>query len=1043
MVAPELFQDVNSLIRSATVKLPVDVMLLLGAGASVTSGVLSGWQCIWDWKLRLFLTDHPTIDRKLVSDTSDPRVRSRVQTWLKSQPGTPAEGSPGEYGYYAEACYPRAEDRRRYFEKISQDGEPGLGYRALGRMLEQGQFRWIWTTNFDDLVQRGRPARFKRPIRTVGLDSTKRLQFLTERDEYINLVHLHGDYRYDALKNTAGEVQSLHEDFLHGMRKLSEDLPLLVVGYSGGDQSIMSALNDVYGRPGKGALYWTVMRDQKPSEAVVSLIQKANANGYHARLVEFEGFDNLMLRFSQVLLPPEEHAAFVRETHEKALRPLGTFSLSRYRGRSSVAKANLWELTLPEFYWACKKPDSLTWRDLRDKTNGLPIVARLLKEDVIALGTPDVLRTALGVSAKDVRQEKFTQRDLQPDTMVQGALTEFMARSFAGAKFSVARFHNSWLVYDPNTAKPHADGFRVARAASMTVHFRDSVPILAIVPDRHIFSNVAGRPVPDGVRYSVQNELSKQYNKAFNEELQYWRGTLGLAGGDCQCSLGGGAGSSAITVRHGPQFAEILSADPTLQSKPVPPAKFMKLKAIQLPDPELRFARGSDKHPLRGVLEHGPIESKLPRLDSLPFRLGVCSATSTSPELETLFEDLVNGHETIESRENYLFPYGGFERVFGIGLRIASNAGHVRFNAVLPETNSRARQQEALARVCRAVDQAALAGATVVMVIIPDGWEDVERVELHSDSEDRVLLDLHDLIKAHAAPRGIRTQLFRETSLKKRQRIEVVWWLALALYAKSNRTPWMLDTDDDGTVHVGIGYGLDHTDSRKRVVMCCSHIYQASGIGLKFQLSEIGAPAFFRRKNPFLKREDAYRVGERALQAVFDSRHSWPRRVCISKRTPFTRDEQEGFCAALERVPEVELLTVEMDDGARLVRAGRDGNAADGFPVQRGTVVQYGAHEALIWIHGDTSGISSTYGGAHYYQGGARIPGPLRLTRFVGSAPLEQLAADLLGLSKMDWNSFDLYGKIPVHLSSPGRIARVARLMEGMTLEDRDYRLFM
>jgi hypothetical protein len=56
---------------------------------------------------------------------------------------------------------------------------------------------------------------------------------------------------------------------------------------------------------------------------------------------------------------------------------------------------------------------------------------------------------------------------------------------------------------------------------------------------------------------------------------------------------------------------------------------------------------------------------------------------------------------------------------------------------------------------------------------------------------------------------------------------------------------------------------------------------------------------------------------------------------------------------------------------------------------------------------------------------------------------LEELAADLLALSKMDWNSFDLYGKMPVHLSSPGRIARVARLLGDIRLEDRDYRLFM
>ena len=125
------------------------------------------------------------------------------------------------------------------------------------------------------------------------------------------------------------------------------------------------------------------------------------------------------------------------------------------------------------------------------------------------------------------------------------------------------------------------------------------------------------------------------------------------------------------------------------------------------------------------------------------------------------------------------------------------------------------------------------------------------------------------------------------------------------------------------------------------------------------------------------------------------------------------------------------------------MRADREGTNADAFPVRRGTVVPYGQREALVWVHGDTTGISSKYGGAHYYQGKSRIPAPLRLTRYCGSAPLEELAADLLSLSKMDWNSFDPYGKLPVHLSSPGRIARVARLLGNTRLEERDYRLFM
>lgn len=1039
MAEENFTESVESLVRAVTGKMPVDFMLFLGAGASIKSGVPSGWQCIWYWKQSLFLSAHPTLNKTLVSDISDPRIQQRIQAWLASVPGMPPNGSPEEYGFYVEKCYPRAEDRRRYFERISQVDKPSLGYRALGRMLECGQFRWLWTTNFDSLVQRGRPEGARRPFRVAGLDSTHRLQFLTERDEYATLVHLHGDYRYDALKNTSDEVRSLDAHFVRNICKLAEDLPLLVVGYGGGDRSIMTALTEAYGRRGRGALYWTVMRDVRPAASVTELIKLANDWGHHARIVEFDGFDDLMIRFAQSLLTPEEHASFVKERHANSVRKAAPFSMGSYPGRSGVVKSNLWELALPEEYWTCPRPESFTWPDLRDKVAGHPVVAGLAGKRVIALGSPNALREAFGLKEGDVGQERFAKPDMEPDSVMQGVIAEYVARGLAGTQYRVAYTRGAWAIYDPMTATAAGSGCSVVRAALVSAHFRDQTPVLSIVPDRHVFSTVPGGEVPDSLRRQVKQELSRQYNKQFNDELAHWRTALGLAAGERACALGKDTGSSRMVVRRGPQFVEVLSADHTVRAETTVHGDYLKLRAIQLKEPSLRFARGTDTHPLRGLLDRGPVEALLPRLDNLPLMLGVCSGRLDSPLLEEFLREVAGGHDAVETKDDYLVPYPGFRTAFGLDLKVGSARGHVRFDEKLPDGPSAGRQREALSRVCEAILNASKAGASVVLVVVPDGWDDIELVE----TEGSPSLNFHHLIKAFAAPHGIRTQLLRLSTLEKRQRLEVVWWLALAVFAKSNRTPWTRDATDDGTVHVGIGYGLDHSDPRKRVVMCCSHIYQANGLGLKFQLSEIGSRAFFKRKNPFLTREDAFRVGERALQAVFESRHALPKRVCISKRTPFTRDEQEGFCGALERVAEVELLTVEMEDGARLVRAVKEGTSPDWYPVQRGTVVQYGSHEALVWVHGDTTGISSKFGGAHYYQGKSRIPGPLRVTRFVGDSPIEEIAADLLGLSKMDWNSFDLYGKMPVHLSSPGRIAEVARLLGDIRLEDRDYRLFM
>ena len=78
-----------------------------------------------------------------------------------------------------------------------------------------------------------------------------------------------------------------------------------------------------------------------------------------------------------------------------------------------------------------------------------------------------------------------------------------------------------------------------------------------------------------------------------------------------------------------------------------------------------------------------------------------------------------------------------------------------------------------------------------------------------------------------------------------------------------------------------------------------------------------------------------------------------------------------------------------------------------------------------------------------YFQGKSRIPVPVRVTRYSGDRAVETLARDLVSLTKMDWNTFALYKKLPVTVTTPGTIARIARLLERLPAESYDYRLFM
>ena len=56
---------------------------------------------------------------------------------------------------------------------------------------------------------------------------------------------------------------------------------------------------------------------------------------------------------------------------------------------------------------------------------------------------------------------------------------------------------------------------------------------------------------------------------------------------------------------------------------------------------------------------------------------------------------------------------------------------------------------------------------------------------------------------------------------------------------------------------------------------------------------------------------------------------------------------------------------------------------------------------------------------------------------------MAQIATEILGLSKMNWNSFGLYSKLPCTIESSNEIARIGWLLSQFEGSLYDYRFFM
>ena len=96
--------------------------------------------------------------------------------------------------------------------------------------------------------------------------------------------------------------------------------------------------------------------------------------------------------------------------------------------------------------------------------------------------------------------------------------------------------------------------------------------------------------------------------------------------------------------------------------------------------------------------------------------------------------------------------------------------------------------------------------------------------------------------------------------------------------------------------------------------------------------------------------------------------------------------------------------------------------------------------QRLLWAHGVTTALDPR---RKYYQGKRRIPAPLIIKRHAGKSSLRLLSQEILGLSKMNWNTFDLYTKIPATIESSNEIAKIGALLDRLGTRSYDYGLFM
>lgn len=1035
--------DKDTFLRSFKVLSNQSFDLFLGAGASISSGIHSGSDLVWQFKREL-LSVNGKINGKKFQDLKVESNKKIIQSYFAEEDVKVSN----HYSYYFEKCYPDPLVRQEFLRKLVRDKKPSIGFMCLSALVEGKKVNTVWTTNFDDLIEKAITALNFLSCQVVSPDNSRTVQNF--RSDIPTVVKLHGDFRYDALQNTDAELQQLEENLHNYFIQASTQRGLLVVGYSGSDESVLKTLEKALEKPNafpKG-LVWCIPKEVAPNERLIKLIEKANTQNQRSGFMMIDSFDYFLHELYTVC--------------ELENKQIDSIAKDRFEQRKSFRLTQSSSNTTPILFNAIKAkyfPKSIfstktkingegKWKKLREVLQNSNIVAAFSKGETLSLfGNENEIKQVFkeyltdDLKLIDIPEHLFHQ----PDSFYIGMLYELIEKSLVN-DFGLAIFSrgrelrkvfsvNHPLSQEEKNSIPSwmnfriPQGYQVFEAFEFKVEFVNKDLFLLICPTIHIQTTTGAEPDKLIVQNLTNTIISNRWNKKYGEKVSFWLKELKRRNPDLSFRLG--------------DFEIKLTDYYATAAKKM--SNFFCFDSYAKAKEPLIYFHHQDEtkqsiHPINGLKLLGPLEESFGTNGIVPkIQLAIIAPDTGFDRVKSHLESLLNPSSPTTEKE-YLKDYPGFDAVFKKHLVIPNNT---QSEYVISIKTQEIRNYSAIhfyELMKSKIDKFAFKNSEIdcVAIYIPNTWKNFRELK-----NENTYFDLHDSLKLYAVKKGLRLQFIEDKSITYNDQAKVKWWLSLGIYVKSNGTPWKVKTDNAETAFVGLGYAI-RQNARNKVVLGSSQIFDGNGNGLRFLLQPIEKPVFYN-KNPFMSKEDAFRL----VTNIRNTYHKIDpviglKKLVLHKTTHFTRDEIDGICNALEGIDNIELLQIQQFSNWRAIKLRKNQSTGkhefDGFPIDRGTIIQLDEFSFLLWTHGLVQSNELT---KPYYQGKRGIPTPLLIKRFRGTDPIETVANDILKLTKMNWNGAELYKTMPVTIDFSKRLSVMGKQLEELGNKAYDFRYFI
>jgi hypothetical protein len=252
----------------------------------------------------------------------------------------------------------------------------------------------------------------------------------------------------------------------------------------------------------------------------------------------------------------------------------------------------------------------------------------------------------------------------------------------------------------------------------------------------------------------------------------------------------------------------------------------------------------------------------------------------------------------------------------------------------------------------------------------------------------------------------------------------IAWNLLTGLYFKVDGLPWGPTGLAPATCFIGISF-FRPLGSASTLRTSVVQAFDENGDGLVLRGHDFHWTD--TERTPHISADMAKSLIDMVLARYREERRQPPQRVVVHKSSRFENAEREGFEEALRGVSTYDLVALRPDSNIRLARVGQ-------YPPLRGTSFQLGQDSYLY-----TSGYLHSIG--KYPHG--HVPSPLQITDHVGDTPRAQLLREVLVLTKMNWNSANSSGLLPITLRFSKLVGDILReVPEGQNPEPK-YKYYM